>query len=102
MQFSLLSCRGLTRVLLLLPLIVATSGRAQSTNGVLREIWFNLAGNAVADLTNNAAFPNSPGLKDVLTNGFESPTDAYDNYGQRVRALLGSARHRHLLFRHRE
>lgn len=88
MQFSLLSCRGLTRVLLLLPLIVATSGQAQSTNGVLREIWFNLAGNAVADLTNNAAFPNSPGLKDVLTNGFESPTDAYDNYGQRVRALL--------------
>lgn len=79
------------RLVLLLSLLanlcLAVSASAQS-NCVLREVWFNIGGSAVADLTNSAAFPNSPSFDGVLTNGFESPTDVYDDYGQRLRALL--------------
>jgi len=80
--------RVFARAFLLLTLFCSVSIHAQSSNGVMREAWFNINGNLVSDLTNNPAFPNSPSLKDILTNGFETSTDAYDNYGQRVRGLL--------------
>ncbi|MGA2855153.1 MAG: PA14 domain-containing protein, partial [Verrucomicrobiota bacterium] len=60
----------------------------QSSNGVLREVWLNITGANVADLTNNAAFPDSPSSQDILTNGFETPINVADHYGQRLRALL--------------
>src|SRR5438105_787502 len=61
---------------------------AQS-NGVFRELYLNIPGVAVADLTSAAKFPNSPDLEGVLTNGFEAPVDVTgDNYGQRLRALV--------------
>ena len=66
-------------------LAVAASGQS---NGVLREVWFNIGGSAVADLTSSAAFPASPAFEQQLTDGFETPTDVYDDYGQRLRALL--------------
>ena len=72
---------------LLLFLRLVPQAAAQS-NGVLREVWFNLGGGTVADLTNSPAFPDSPSFEDQLTGGFESPTDANDNYGERLRALL--------------
>lgn len=79
------------RLVVLLPLLatlgLAVSASAQS-NGILREVWFNIGGSAVADLTNNAAFPANPSFDDVLTGGFETPTDVYEEYGQRLRALL--------------
>src|SRR5580765_6508503 len=65
----------------------APSLLAQS-NGVLREVWLNISGTAVSDLTNNSAFPSSPTFDGILTNGYETPTDVYDNYGQRLRALV--------------
>ena len=79
----------------LLPLIVIVlaaalapqPGAAQS-NAILREVWLNIGGNAVADLTNNAAFPASPSFDGLLTNYFETPTDVYDSYGQRLQALI--------------
>ena len=76
-----------TSLSLLAYLCVAVSAPAQS-NGVMREVWLNLSGSAVADLTNSSAFPSIPSFDGVLTNGFESPTNVYDNYGQRLRALL--------------
>src|SRR5437762_6301987 len=60
---------------------------AQS-NGVLREVWLNIPGTAVYDLTNNSAYPSSPSFDGVQTNGFEAPTDVYNSYGQRLRALV--------------
>ncbi len=88
MQLSLPFYRVFPRVLLLLSLFVADAGHAQSSNGVMREVWFNITGTAVADLTNNAAFPNNATFKDILTDGFETPSDVYDYYGERLRALL--------------
>ncbi|HEX5221861.1 MAG TPA: lamin tail domain-containing protein [Verrucomicrobiae bacterium] len=60
-----------------------------STNGILRDVWLNIGGgNAVADLTNHAAFPDNPSFDAVLTDLFETPSNAYDQYGQRLRALI--------------
>jgi hypothetical protein len=72
---------------LLAGLWLVASADAQ-TNGVLREVWLNISGTAVADLTNNPAFPDNPSYREVLTNGFEAPVNQADSYGQRLRALL--------------
>jgi hypothetical protein len=60
---------------------------AQSTNGVLREVYLNIGGNAVSDLTSHPSFPSSPSLE-TLQPIFEAPNEFADNYGQRMRALL--------------
>src|SRR5256885_3081768 len=59
---------------------------AQS-NGVLREVYFNIGGNAISGLTSNPSFPGSPGLETIQPT-FEAPSEFNDNYGQRMRALL--------------
>ena len=81
----LLKLRALTALVFSL---FAISAFPQSSNGVLREVWLNIAGVNVADLTNAAAFPNSPSSQEILTNGFEAPINVADYYGQRLRALL--------------
>src|SRR6266511_764402 len=60
---------------------------AQS-NGVLREVYTGIGGNSVADLTGSANFPDNPTLEEVITVGFEAPTDVDENYGQRLSAYL--------------
>ena len=60
---------------------------AQASNGVLREVWLNISGTAVSDLTNNAAYPNSPSFES-LQSVFEAPTDWSDYYGTRMRAWV--------------
>jgi len=60
-----------------------------STNGVLREVYNGITGTALSDLTNNPVFPRNPSSVGVLID-FESPTDANDNYGQRLRAFLAA------------
>ncbi len=73
----------------LVGLLLGTLNAAAQTNGIYREVYFDIGnGGAVSDLTNNPAFPNAPSLDDVLTAGFETPTDIAEGYGQRVRALL--------------
>src|SRR6266404_9752500 len=57
------------------------------TNGILREIYYNISGSAVSDLTNAAAFPNRPD-DEFIEAAFEAPSNFADNYGQRMRALL--------------
>lgn len=79
---------ALFTIALLAILRLGGSASAQTSNGVLREIWFNIGGTAVADLTNNAAYPASPSAQEILSNGFETPTDVYDYFGYRLRALL--------------
>src|SRR5256885_8338054 len=69
-----------------LAIFCSSLAEAQS-NGVLREVYFNIAGNAVSDLTSNPSFPDSPGLETIQPT-FEAPSEFNDNYGQRMRALL--------------
>ena len=69
-------------------LVLFSSWRAEAqSNGVLREVYFNIPGNAVADLTGHVSFPNSPGLETIQPT-FEAPVDFSDNYGQRMRAQV--------------
>jgi hypothetical protein len=56
--------------------------------GVLREVYLDIPGSVLSDLTNNAAFPDRPSFEEVLTEAFEAPTDLLDNYGQRLQALV--------------
>lgn len=55
---------------------------------LLIEYWNNLAGSAVSDLTGSSRFPASPDLKYYTNSAFELRSNAGDNYGSRVRALL--------------
>src|SRR5688572_13497306 len=63
-------------------------GQAQPSNGITREVYANIAGSAITDLTGNAAYPNSPTSEEVLTDSFDCPVNYLDNYGQRLRALI--------------
>src|SRR6266536_4488025 len=74
------------RVLTLFLILFAVSGLAQ-TNGILREVYYNINGNAVSDLLNAPAFPARPS-EEFMENAFEAPSNFADNYGQRMRALL--------------
>ncbi len=67
-------------------LVGACPSAAQST-GVFREVFTNIAGSAVANLTNSPAFTNPPAFEYVGST-IEGPTNWLDNYGQRMRALL--------------
>lgn len=69
--------------------LVATPSCSQGqTYGILREVWSGIGGTTLPDLTNTAAFPASPSVESLLTNGFEAPVDWADSYGTRLRALL--------------
>src|SRR5215216_5035889 len=61
---------------------------SQPANGITREVYANIGGSAISDLTNNPAFPNSPTTEDVLTNSMDCPLNYLDNYGTRLRALV--------------
>lgn len=69
-------------------LVLFSSWRTEAqSNGVLREVYFNIPGNAVADLTGHASYPSNPGLETIQPT-FEAPVDFNDNYGQRMRAQV--------------
>ena len=57
------------------------------TAGVLREVYTNITGAAVANLTNSPSFPNHPSTREIRST-FEAPTDVGDNYGQRFMAWI--------------
>ncbi len=66
---------------------LAPPAAAQTSNGVLREVYSNIGGNSVADLTSHPSYPGSPSLETIQPT-FEAPNEFSDNYGQRMRALL--------------
>src|SRR5689334_2390849 len=71
----------------ILPLLMPLPAIGQSSNGVLREVYLNIGGSTVADLTSHPSFPSSPSLETIQPT-FEAPAEFNDNYGQRLRALL--------------
>ncbi len=56
--------------------------------GLVREVWNNINGSYVANLTSNARYPNSPDSRSVITGGFTVPNNFGDNYGQRVHGFF--------------
>ena len=57
---------------------------AQTTNGVLREVYYNIGGSTVANLTSAPNYPARPD-EEFIDSAFEAPTNFSDNYGQRMR-----------------
>ena len=67
------------------PAVLALSSRA----GVALKLQYNnIPGINVSDLTNNAAFPNTPDTFDVLTSGLAVPMNIANDYGSWVRGFL--------------
>ncbi len=58
------------------------------TNGLQREVYFNIPGGSVNDLLAHPRFPNQPSSRNILKNFFEAPRDIADEYGQRIYAWL--------------
>src|SRR5687767_15954878 len=56
-------------------------------NGALRQVYFNIPGEALSGLTSHPSYPDSPGLETIQPT-FEAPAEFNDNYGQRMRALV--------------
>jgi len=56
--------------------------------GVFREMFSEIPGSFLGDLTNNPGYPNSPSSANLLTDYFETSDYAPNNYGQRLRARL--------------
>ena len=75
----------LCRAVIVAVLVTLPAGSAQS---ILREVWSNLPGVAVADLTTSADFPSHPSSTNYVTDFFEAPSDVADNYGQRMHGYL--------------
>jgi len=55
---------------------------------VVQQIWEDLPGSALTDLTNAPAYPWSPSSTRMLTNGFDTGTNLGSDYGSRIRALV--------------
>jgi len=73
-----------------IPLIIGWLGfthAAKAQSGLIREVYQNVFGGSVFSLTNSANFPGSPDTVGTIPS-FEAPSDAGDNYGQRVRGYL--------------
>ena len=73
------------RWLLVLLLVLTPCLRGGS---LLREVYLRIPGVALADLTNNPAFPAKPSSTNLITDLFEAPTDVADNYGQRLSGIF--------------
>ncbi|MGA2501180.1 MAG: Ig-like domain-containing protein, partial [Tepidisphaeraceae bacterium] len=54
---------------------------------ILREVWTNISGTAISNLTSAAGYPNSPNIVSYQTS-FEAPINWADNYGTRMRGYV--------------
>lgn len=59
-------------------------------SGIRQQVWTNLAGSDIADLTSDGRYPFAPDAVRVLSS-FDSGANTGDNYGSRIRALLTPA-----------
>ena len=69
-------------------LVLLWAGLAAQAGSIRREVFFDIPGNSVAELTSSPSYPNSPGLVEDLTEFFEAPTDQFESYGQRVHGYI--------------
>jgi hypothetical protein len=69
-------------------LFFSICGTDLKAGSILREVYQNISGTAVSDLTNNPAYPDQPTSTNLVTNFFEAPVDFAENYGQRMRGYI--------------
>jgi uncharacterized protein (DUF1800 family) len=80
---------GMNRLLTLLGCFLVTliSAVNAQTSGVLREVWSNLEGSSIPDLTLSDNYPSAPLLR-TIDSSFASPVNWAERYGMRMRAFL--------------
>jgi hypothetical protein len=54
---------------------------------ITREVWTNISGNYVTNLTGNVNYPDNPNLTEIIPS-FEGPTNWAENYGSRIHGFL--------------
>jgi hypothetical protein len=70
-------------------IMVGTVTGPVAGTGITREVYSSISGSAVSDLTSNSKFTgNTPDSTSTITDFFEAPTNAADNYGQRMRGYF--------------
>jgi hypothetical protein len=60
---------------------------ARGPGQIKYEMWYNIGGTAVGDLTNDGRYPDSPDTVGFISS-METPTDVADNYGTRISGWL--------------
>ncbi|HWN94018.1 MAG TPA: lamin tail domain-containing protein, partial [Methylomirabilota bacterium] len=80
--------RSVVSIICTVLFLLLCEANAQPSIGITREVYENIAGGSVANLTSAPSYPNNPNTAEVLTNGFDCPVDVLENYGQRLRALI--------------
>ncbi|MBN2712831.1 MAG: hypothetical protein JXR97_10435 [Planctomycetes bacterium] len=55
--------------------------------GITREVWFDITGTSVTNLTNSSRYPMQPDLREIRSS-FEAPTKIGDYYGTRMHGYL--------------
>ena len=73
---------------LFLLLTLAAASLPTTAGSLLREVWEDIPGNSVNDLTSDPRFPSRPSFSEQLTGFFETPTDSAEQYGQRVHGYI--------------
>ena len=80
-------CRKSVSIMCLFVLCLALTGLGQGTGTIRYEVWENIGGTAVANLTGNPDFPDNPSWDEEVTL-FETPTNRADNFGGRLYGWL--------------
>jgi endonuclease/exonuclease/phosphatase family metal-dependent hydrolase len=66
----------------------STSGPQPDGGSITREVWNGIAGSNISDLTGNPAYPDNPSSTQQLTWYLQTPANAGDSYGQRIRGYV--------------
>ena len=64
-------------------LTVNTISACTATGNISYQMWNNISGTAVSDLTSNSSYPNYPASSSILTS-MEAPLDPADTFGARI------------------
>ena len=78
--------KNISAAVVVLCLVLGTAVQAEQGKAVY-EVWSNITGTAVSDLTNVAQYPIFPTSR-RLVDLFEAPLDYADNYGARLSAWI--------------
>ncbi len=57
------------------------------TGGITWDVWYNISGNYVTNLTGNSRYPDSPDDTEIMPT-FEGPRDFAENYGSKMYGFL--------------
>ncbi len=66
---------------------VIPSGGCTATGNISYQVWDNILGTGVVDLTSNANYPNNPSSTSFLTS-MQAPSNFSNNYGARIAGYI--------------